>query len=172
MPRLRLLPRALDAGKEADSSHGRTVLKPSRTLSAGARWSSPLVVLPQLQVAPLAAGALVAPRRLQAPGSRAAAWPQWRGSGTPARKVAERQRRHWRRHSRLHWRIGCYRAPVRVPAAWYMAVRPIGSRTALASVVTPLVGLPLTGTSCAGRRSRGLASMPSSWCRRANSSSS
>jgi hypothetical protein len=91
MPRLRLPPRALNAGKEADSGCGRMVLLPARALSAGTTQSSPLVVLLLPRVAPSAVGALIAPRRSQHPGSRAAAWPQWRGSRTPAGRVAERQ---------------------------------------------------------------------------------
>jgi hypothetical protein len=69
-------------------------------------------------------------------------------------------------------------------------VRLMGSRTALAPVAVPLThpctgtscagrrspfpsrGRPCTGTPCAGCRSRALASTPSSWCRRASSSSS
>jgi hypothetical protein len=76
MLRLRLPPRALDAGKEADSGREQMVLRPARAPSTGAWQSSPLIVLLQPRVAPSAARAPVAPQRLQAPGSRAAAWPQ------------------------------------------------------------------------------------------------
>jgi hypothetical protein len=86
---LRLPPRALNDGKEADSGRGRMVLWPARAPSVGARRSCPLVVLPQPRVAPSAVGALVAPRRSQALGSRAATWLQRRGSGTPAGIVAD-----------------------------------------------------------------------------------
>jgi hypothetical protein len=59
------------------------------------------------------AGAFATPRRLQALGSRATAWPRRQGSGTPAGRVAVRQRRR----SRLHWRIDCCRATTRARTA-------------------------------------------------------
>jgi hypothetical protein len=113
MPRLRLPPLAPGAGKVADLGRGRMALQPARASSTGARRSSPLDVLPQLRAAPLAAGAPVAPWRLQAPGSRAVAWLQRHGFETPAGRVAERQRRR----SRPGWHVGCCRALARVPAA-------------------------------------------------------
>jgi hypothetical protein len=63
MSRLRLPPRALDDGKEANSGRGQMVLLPARTRSASARLSSRLVVLPPPRATPSAVGALVAPRR-------------------------------------------------------------------------------------------------------------
>jgi hypothetical protein len=117
MPRLRLPPRALGAGKEVDSGRGRLALQPDRAPSAGARQSSPLVALPQPRVAPSAAGAPIVPRRLQAPRSCTTAWPQQQGSETPVGKVAERQHHHWHRRSRPRWCVSCCRTRVRVPAA-------------------------------------------------------
>jgi hypothetical protein len=128
MPRLELPPRASSAGKEMDSGRGRMALQPARAPSTGARRSSRLAVLLQLRAVPSAAGAPVAPRRLQALGSRAAAWPQRQDSGTPAGKVAERQRRHSRRRLRPCWRVGCCRTPVHVPAA-LMRGRAVGRQS-------------------------------------------
>jgi hypothetical protein len=82
------------------------------------RWtrrSSPLVVLSPPRAAPSTVGALVAPRRSLPLGSCAAAWPQRQDSATPARRVADHQRRRCRRRSRPRWRVGCCRAPARVP---------------------------------------------------------
>jgi hypothetical protein len=109
MLRLRLPPHTPGAGKEADSGRGRMALQAARTPSAGARRSSPLVVLPQLRAAPSAAGALVVHRRLPAPGSRVAAWLQWQGFETPTGRMEERQRQRLHRRSRLRWRVGCCR---------------------------------------------------------------
>jgi hypothetical protein len=113
MPRLRLPLHAPGAGKEVDSGRGQMVLQPARAPSASVRRSSPLAVLQPLRAAPSAVGALVAPRRWQALGSHAAAWPWWQGFETPAGRAAERQRRH----SRPCWRVGCCRAPARAPTA-------------------------------------------------------
>jgi hypothetical protein len=114
MPRLRLPPHAPSARKEGDSGRGRMALQPACALSTGARRSSPLALPPQLRAAPSAAGAPVARRRWQAPGSHATAWPWRQDSETPAGKVMERQRRR----SRPRWRVGCCQALAHAPAVW------------------------------------------------------
>jgi hypothetical protein len=53
-----------------------------------------------------------------------------------------------------------------------VAMRLVRGRAALAPVAIPLAGLPCTGTSYAGCRSRGSTSTPSSWRRGASSSTS
>jgi hypothetical protein len=63
MPRLRLLPRALDAGKEADSGHVQMELLPAHAPSAGVGLSSPLVAPPPPRATPSVVGVLVTPRR-------------------------------------------------------------------------------------------------------------
>jgi hypothetical protein len=143
------------------------VLQPARVLSADTRQSFPLAELPQPRAVPSTALAHVAPRRLRAPDSRAAAWTPRPGSRTPPGRVAVRRRGH----SHLHWRVGCCRAPTRAwacvgarPRGWSAA----GQRSRRLSF--PSRGSPYTGTFCDGCRSRGSTSMPSSWCRRAYSS--
>jgi hypothetical protein len=118
-------------------------LQPARAPSADARRSFPLAALPQPRAAPSTAGALVAPRRLQAPGSRAATWPQQQGSGTPARKVAV----HWRRRWRSRLRSALIVVGLRRAHRWCRctAVRLVYSRTALAPVSVPVAGLALHG---------------------------
>jgi hypothetical protein len=66
--------------------------------STGVRQSSPLAAPLLLRAAPSTTSVLAAPRRLQAPGSRAAAWPRQRSSGTPAKKVEVRRRRRSHPH--------------------------------------------------------------------------
>jgi hypothetical protein len=114
---LRLPPCAHNAGKEANSGRARTVLLPIRARSAGARPSSPLVVLSPPRAMPSAVGALIVPRRSPPLGSRAATWPQRQDSAIPARRVVERQRRRWRwrQRSRPFWNVGCCRVPTRAP---------------------------------------------------------
>jgi hypothetical protein len=143
MSRLRLPPRVLDAGKEADSGRGQMVLLPARARSAGARPSSQLVVVPPPRAMPSAVGALVAPRRSPPPGSCATAWPQ---------------RQVLRRLSEERWCVSVdicvdVRTLVGVsvvvacrPARWWhwcAAVRLVGSQTTLTSVAIPLTGLLL-----------------------------
>jgi hypothetical protein len=164
MSQLRFPPLTLDAGKEADSGRGRTVLLPARAPSAGARQSSLLVMLPPPRATPSGVGALIAPCRSPPPGNRAAAWPQRQGSATLVGREAERQRRHWHRRSRPRWRVGCCRVLARMPVVLVRG-RAAGRQLddARAGHHSPHGGCSCTGMSCAGRRSRGSTSMPSSW---------
>jgi hypothetical protein len=109
MPRPQPRPHVPAAEEEVGSGRGRMVLQLVLAPSAGARRSSPLAALLQPRAALSAAGILIAPLRMLAPGSHAATWPRRLGSGTHAGRVAVRQHRR----SRPRWRAGRCWAPVR-----------------------------------------------------------
>jgi hypothetical protein len=154
-------PRALDAGKEAGSGRVWTALLPARAPSVGVRLSSPLVAPPPPRAAPSVTGTLVAPRRSPPPDNHAAAWPPARfcdarlksgGALALASMFAPSLAR------RLLWRVGPRAGGIGARARSCSAPGRRSRRSPF-----PSRGSSCTGISCAGRRSWGSASIPSSW---------